>query len=119
MVVEWRSPGCRIRVEQTAHPALGVGHPDGGRQPLAEWSGGGLHPGGVPHLRVPRGERTPLPERLQVAELKAVPGQVQLDVLGEGGVPGGEHEPVPAEPVGILRVVSHHLLVEQVGGWGE
>ena len=43
-------------------------------------------PGGVPVLGVARGQRAPLPQRLEVVELQAVPGQVELDVEGQAGV---------------------------------
>src|SRR5699024_1837462 len=70
-----------VRVEQTAHPALGERHPHGGGQSLAERSGGGLHTRGVPHLGVPRGQRAPGAQRLDVGQLQTVAGQVELDVL--------------------------------------
>jgi hypothetical protein len=34
-------------------------------------------------------------------ELEAVAGQVELDVLGQAGVPAGQHEPVAAQPVAV------------------
>ena len=72
-------------------------------------------PGGVPVLGVARGQRAPGPQRLQVVQLQAVAGQVELDVEGEAGVARGQHEPVPAEPVRVGRVVAHDPLEEQVG----
>src|SRR5439155_7390953 len=45
-----------------------------------------------------------------------VPGQVELDVEGQAGVAGGEHEAVPAGPGRIGRVVADDPLEEQVRG---
>ena len=56
---------------------------------------------------------------LQVVELQAVAGEVELDVEGQAGVPAGEHEPVAARPVRVGRVVPHHPVEQQVGGGRE
>ena len=40
----------------------------------------------------------------------AVAGEVELDVEGQAGVPGGEHEAVAARPVRVGRVVPHDAL---------
>ena len=64
-------------------------------------------PRGVPVLGVARGLRAPRAQRLEVVELEAVAGQVQLDVLRQAGVPAGQHEPVAAEPLVVGRVVPH------------
>ena len=53
-------------------------------------------------------------QRLQVVELEAETGQVQLDVERQAGVPGRQHEPVAAGPVRVGGVVPHHLLEQQV-----
>ena len=82
--------------------ALGVREADRGRQALAQRAGGDLHAGGVLVLRVARGQRAPGPQRLQVLQFQAVAGEEQLDVQGQGRVPGGEDEPVAAQPVRIL-----------------
>src|SRR5699024_12517405 len=42
-------------------------------------------------------------------------GEVQLDVLRQRGVPVGDDEPVPALPVRIGGIMTHALLVQQVG----
>ncbi len=55
-------------------------------------------------------------ERLQVVQLQAVTGEVELDVEGQAGVARGEDEPVAAGPVRVRRVVPHQLLEEKVGG---
>ena len=106
-------PGGGVGVEQAAHAALGVREPDRGRQALAQRAGGDLDAGGVLVLRVARGQRTPGPQRLQVLQLQPVPGQEQLDVQGQGRVARGQDEPVPADPVRVLRVVPHQLLEER------
>jgi uncharacterized protein len=75
---------------------------------------GDLDTGGVVHLGVARGQRAPGAQGLEVLQLQAVAGQVELDVLGEARVAAGQDEPVAAQPGGVARVVVHHLLVEQV-----
>ena len=51
---------------------------------------------------------------LRSSSSRPKPAEVELDVEGEAGVPGGEHEPVAAGPVRVGRVVPHHLLEQQV-----
>ena len=67
--------------------------------------------GGTPGARA---SAAPGAQRLQVVEFQAVAGQVELGVEGEAGVAAGEHEPVAAEPLVVVRVVPHHLLEQQV-----
>jgi hypothetical protein len=42
--------------------------------------------------------------------MQPVPGQEQLDVEGHAGVPGREHEPVPAQPLLVRRIVDQHII---------
>jgi hypothetical protein len=65
-------------------------------------------------LRVARGQRAPGPEGFDVVELETVAGEVELEVQGEAGVPGGQDEPVPADPARVRRVVAEVALEEQV-----
>lgn len=108
--------GGRLRVEQAALVAGGHGHAHGVGDALAQRAGRRLHTGGVAVLRVPRGLRAPGTEGLQVIELQAVPGQVELDVEGQAAVARREHEPVAAGPLRVGGVVPHHLLEDGVGG---
>ena len=114
VVVEDRRAGLGLRVEQAALAAGRHRHADRVAQALPERAGGGLHAGGVPVLGVTRRERAPLPQRLEVVQAQRVTGQEQLDVERQAGVPGGEHEPVPAGPVRVGRVVPHDPVEEQV-----
>ena len=57
----------------------------------------------------------PLTEPLQVVEGEAVPGEVEHRVQEDRGVTAREHEPVAVGPVGVARVVTHHLAEEHVG----
>ena len=104
-----------VRVEKAALAAGGHRHPDGRRGP-AQRAGGDLDAGGVV---VPRGGRGSWSPRCAAtrgrSSSQAVARQVQLDVLGEAGVPGGQHEAVAAEPVRVARVVPHHPLEQRVG----
>ncbi len=106
----------RLRVEQAALVAGGHRHAHRVRDTLPERAGRRLHTGRVPVLGVTRGLRTPGAEGLQIVQLQAEAGQVQLGVEGQGRVAGGQHETVPPDPVGVRRVVPHHLLEEGVGG---
>ena len=106
--------GRGVRVEQAALAAGGHRHADGVADALPERAGGGLDAGGVPVLGVAGGERAPGAQRLEVVELQAVAGQVELDVEGQAGVPAGQHEPVATGPVRVGRVVPQVALEEQV-----
>ncbi len=114
VVVEDRLTGLGLRVEQAALAAGRHGHADGVAQPLPERAGGGLHARGVAVLGVPRGERAPLPQRLQVVQVQRVAGEEELDVKGQAGVAGGEHEAVPAGPERVGGAVSHDPVEQQV-----
>ena len=118
-VVERGGARGGLRVEQAALVAGGHRHAHGVGDTLAQRAGGGLDAGGVAVLRVAGGLGTPGAERLQVIQLQAEAGQVQLDVEGQGRVARREDEPVAAGPVGVRRVVPHHLLEEGVRGRGQ
>ena len=119
VVVERAGPGGGVRVEQAALAARGHGHADRVGQARAERPGGGLHAGGEPVLRVARGDAAPLPVVPEVVQGQPVTGQVELDVQGQAGMPAGQHEPVPAEPARVGRVVPEDVLVEEVGRRGQ
>lgn len=113
-VVERGGAGGRLRVEQAALVAGGHRHAHGVGDTLAQRAGRRLDTGGVAVLRVTRGLGAPGAERLEVVQLQAVSGQVELDVQRQAGVAGREYEPVPAGPVRVRRVMAHHLLEEGV-----
>ncbi len=113
------SPGAASGSSRPRSRRAAIAKPDRVADALAERAGGGLHPDGVPVLRVAGGERAPGPQRLEVVELQPVPGQVELDVEGQAGVAGGQHEPVPAQPVGVGRVVPHDPLEQRVRDRGQ
>ena len=119
VVVEHRLAAFGVRVQQPALAAGGHRHADRVADALAQRAGGGLHAGGVPVLGVSRGQRAPLPQRLEVVEAQAVAGQVELDVEGQARVPAGQHEAVASRPVGVGRVVAHDTVEQQVGGGRE
>ncbi len=118
-VVERRLALRGVRVEQTALVAGGHRHAHRVGDTLAQRAGRRLHAGGVAVLGVPRGLRAPRAERFEVGQLQAEPGQVELRVEGQGRVAGGQHEPVATHPVGVGRVMPHHLLEEGVRGGRE
>ena len=70
------------------------------------------------HLGVAGGQRAPGAQRLEVGQLQAVAGEVELDVEGQARVAHRQHEAVAADPVRVARVVLQPLLEEQVGGGG-
>ena len=119
LVVEGALAQRRLRVEQAPLAAGGHRHADRGAEALPQRAGGDLDAGGVPVLRVARGLAAPGAQGLEVGELQAVAREVQLDVEGEAGVPGGEHEPVAADPVGVGGVVPHDALEQGVRQRGE
>ena len=118
-VVERARARCRLGVEQSTLAARGHGEPDRRREALTERTGGDLDPGGVLVLGVPGRLGAPRAQRLEVRQLEAEAGEVQLDVLRQARVARGEDEPVAAQPVRVRRVVPQHVLVEQVGSGGE
>jgi len=83
VVVERGLAGRGLRVEQAALAAGRHRHTDGGRQALTQRAGGDLDTGGVADFRVPRGERAPRTQCLEVVELQTEPTEVELDVLGQ------------------------------------
>ena len=87
-----------VGVEQAALAAGGHGHADGVADALAQRAGRRLDAGGVVDLGVARGLRAPGAQRLEVGELQAVAGEVELDVERQARVPHREHEPVAARP---------------------
>ena len=119
LVVEGALAQRGVRVEQAPLAAGGHRHADRGAEALAQRAGGDLDAGGVPVLRVAGGLAAPGAQGLEVGELQAVAREVQLDVEGEAGVPGGEHEPVAADPVGVGGVVPHDPLEQGVRQRGE
>src|SRR5690606_24970532 len=119
VMVEGGLAGGGVGVEHAALAPLRHRHADRGGQAGAQGAGRDLDAGRVVHLGVAGGGAAPGPQRLDVVQLHAVAGQVELDVLGQAGVAGGEHEPVPAEPVRVGGVVDHDVLVEQVGQGGQ
>ena len=119
IVVEQAGPQGGVRVEQAVLAARAHGHADGVAEALAERPGGGLHAGREPVLGMPGRDAAPGAVALQVIERQPVPGQVELDVQGEAGMPAGQDETVSARPVGIGRVVPEQALVEQVGRRGQ
>ena len=98
LVVERALARSGVGVEETALAAGRHSHADGVPDALPERAGGGLDAGGVPVLRVAGGLAAPGAQRLEVLDLEAVAGQVELGVERDAAVPGREHEPVPARP---------------------
>ncbi len=119
MVVERAPAGLGIGVKQAALAARCHRHPHRGGQPLPERPGGDLDAPGVPVLRVPWGLRAPGPQRLQVLDFQPVSGQVELDVEGQAAVAARQHEPVPAKPLDIGRVMDEHVLEQQIRQRGQ
>ena len=105
-----------FRIEQTTLETLAVGKADGGSEALAQRAGGHFDTGGQAVLGVTRGTGvSATTEVLEVVQSQAITGEVQLDVLGEGGVATGKDEAITALPVGIVRIVLDEMLVQRVG----
>ena len=118
-VVERRVAEGGVGVQQAVLAAGGHRHADRVADALAERTGGGLDAGRVAVLRVAGRLAAPGAQGLEVLELETPAAEVELDVEGDARVTAGEHEPVPAGPVRIGRVVTHHLLEEQVRRRGQ
>ena len=100
-------PGFRGEV------ALGDRHADAGGEPAAERAGGDVHTGSVAVFRMPRGAAVPLAEVAELLHRKAVAEEVEQAVLQHRTVSSGKYEAVAAEPVRILRVVTHILVPQR------
>ena len=101
MMVERALAGGGVRVEQAAFVARRHRHPDRRGQALAERTGGDLNALGVPEFRVARRLGSPGPQRLDVSQFEAEAAEVELQVQGQAAVPGRQHEPIAAQPVGV------------------
>ena len=112
-----RGFACRgLRVEQTALVALAVGEADGGSEALAQRAGGHFDAGGQTVFRMARSTGgSAATEVLQVVQGQAIAGEVELNVLGEGGMTAGKNETVAAFPVGIVRIMLDEVLIQRVG----
>ena len=73
-------------------------------------------PPSVSALRVARRAAAVGPERLEVVEGEVIPGQEQLDVERQAGMPQRQHEAIPAQPLRIARVMAKNPLPEQRRG---
>ena len=112
--VEDGGAGGGVRVEELPVPAGTHREADSIRHARAERAGRALDAVGVAELGVAGGPALPLAQVLQVLQFQAVARQVELGVLQHRGVPGGQDEPVAADPARVGRVGAHHLLVEHV-----
>jgi hypothetical protein len=95
--------------------ALGHRHPHGVADALAERAGRRLDARREEVLRMPRRDRAPLAELLELLEREVVAGQVERRVLEDARVAGREDEPVAVGPLRIDRVEAQRLAVEDVG----
>src|SRR5438270_10714597 len=102
-------------VEELGQEALCDAEADAVRESLSERPGRRLDAGRVVDLGMPRRERLPLAEALQLLEREVVAREVEGRVLEDAGVAGREDEPVAVGPVRVRRVVIHDLRVEEVG----
>jgi hypothetical protein len=68
----------------------------------------------MPVFGMPWRPRVPGAQGFEVVELQSESTQVELDVQSQAGVTAGEHETVTPGPLRVGRVVSHHLLEQQV-----
>ncbi len=115
-------------VEALLQPPLGHGHADAVRRALAEGTGGRLHTGSDPVLRVTRADAVHLAESLEIverhrglADLVTLlvdpfdPGQVDQRIEQHRGMAAGQHEAIPVRPGGILWVVAEEPRPQGVG----
>ena len=112
-----RGLACRgVRIEQATLEALAVCEADGGSEALAQRTGGHFDARSQAVFRVARrtgvGAAT---EVLQIVQGQAVAGEVQLDVLGEGGVTARKDEAIATFPIGIIRIVLDEMLIQGIG----
>ena len=81
---------------------------------LPQRPGRDLDPVGVAVLRMPGGPRMPLPELLEVRDRDVVAAQVQRAVEQRRRMAVRQHEAVAVGPLGVLRVVAHVLVKQEV-----
>ena len=82
---------------------------------LSEGSGGDFDAICVVVLRVARGLRPILAEALQVVEGELISGKEKCSVNKCRGMAVGEHKAIAIGPLGVVRIVLHELVKEQVG----
>ena len=100
--------------------AAGVhGEADGRGDAGPQGAGRNLDALGVTILGVPGRQGAGGAQGLDVLELQAEAGEVELDVLGQRGVAGRENEAVASDPARIRGVDIHDLVVEEVCGRGK
>ena len=105
-----------FRIEQATLETLAIGEADGGGEALAQRTGGHFDARSQAVFRMTRGTGVgAATEVLQIVQGQAVAGEVQLDVLGEGGVATGKNEAIAAFPVGVVRIMLDEVLVQGVG----
>ena len=82
---------------------------------LAERTGGALHAGEHPELRVARGAGVELAKLLQVVERAVEAGQVEQRVEQHRAVAGGQDEPVAAQPARLVGIEAQVARPQHVG----
>ena len=97
--------GMAGAVELGRQQLFGQRHADRVADALAQRAGGGFHPRGQVHLRMPRGLAVQLAEVAQLAHRQVVAAQVQQRIQQHRGVAVGQHETVAVGPVRVARVV--------------
>ena len=115
-MVKGTLPGRGIRIEHPAQATLFHRHPHPGRHPGPQRSRGDLDPGNHTVFRVTGTDSPGLAEVTQVIEGHIETGQEKLNVLQRRGMSRGQHKAVPPQPLRVLGVQTHDVLVEQIGG---
>jgi hypothetical protein len=109
----------QVGAEAGGQVPFGDGHANGGRQALAERTGGGLDARRVAVFGVAGGLRAELAEGLQLVQRHRLEaGQVQQAVEQHRAVAGRQHEAVAVGPVRLAGVVFEELAPEHGGDVG-
>ncbi len=109
----------QVVAETGIEVALGHGHADRRRQPLAQRPGGTFDAGGVAVFRVARRGRAPLAKVFDILHRHRLEtGQMKQAVEQHRAMADRQHEAVAIGPVGLFRVVFEELRPQHGGHVG-
>ena len=102
-------------VETCSQVLLGKGQTNSICNTLPQRTGGDFNSGCLKVLGMSRGLASPLPEALQILFLDTVvSSEMEQSVLQHTAVASRQHEAVTVEPVRILGVIPHDLVIQNM-----
>ncbi len=84
---------------------------------MAERASAHIYARGDFPLGMPRSARVQAPETFEIFQRQVVAGEVELGIKQHARVTAGEYEPIPSDPIGVVRVVANVLVKQEIGYW--